>query len=202
MMLKSHALHTTLLLSFTLLGGCIKHDDPSLSPSSKLVDMPTQATPEQVAFNKNRQAFFGDLHIHTGLSTDAYVLGVRSEPNDVYDFAKGKVIEHGAGYPIQISRPLDFAAVTDHAEYLGQARQAKLDLPLYRQSLSDLLKNESLWTITKSWFESSNHIRENGFSPGGQAIDSAINADAWQLTIDAAEHHYQPGLFTTFIGYE
>jgi len=202
MMLKPYLLRTTLLLSFTLLGGCVKHDDPSLSPSSKLVDMPSLATPEQVPINKNRQALFGDLHIHTGLSTDAYVLGVRSEPNDVYDFAKGKVIEHGAGYPIQISRPLDFAAVTDHAEYLGQARQANLDIPLNQQSLSELLKNGSLWEITQSWFNSSNQIRENGFSPAGEAINPEVNKSAWQLTIDAAEHHYQPGLFTTFIGYE
>lgn len=184
------------------LSACSKVDAPTLVSRTDLVDLPDKTAPEAVAYTETRQALFGDLHIHTGLSTDAYILGVRSEPNDVYRFAKGKVIEHGAGYPIQIARPLDFAAVTDHAEYLGQARQANLDIPLNRTSLSELLNTESLWAITQSWFNSSNQIRLNGFSPGGEAINKQVNRDAWQLTIDAAEHHYQPGLFTTFIGYE
>ncbi len=84
---------------------CSKLDDPSLNNSLstdyKTFPAPVAATP----YNENRQVFFGDLHIHTGLSTDAYIMGVRSEPNDVYLFAKGEVINHGAGYPIQISRP-------------------------------------------------------------------------------------------------
>lgn len=190
---------TAVLLTLT---GCSKIDDPSLQPRVDLIDMADRPTPASVPYDNNRQAFWGDLHIHTGLSTDAYVLGVRSEPADVYRFAKGKVINHGAGYPIQIKRPLDFAAVTDHAEYLGQAREANLNLPTEKRTLRDILTNDSIFNITKTWLETSSQIRDNGFSPAGEAIDPMINKSAWQLTIDAAEQHYQPGLFTTFIGYE
>ena len=182
--------------------GCGKVEDPSLSPTEKLTDMPDAVVPENIPHDENRKLFFGDLHIHTGLSTDAYILGVRNEPNDVYNFAKGKVIQHGAGYPIQISRPLDFAAVTDHAEYMGQARLANMDIPTNRRALSDILKNDNVLSITQSWLESGQHMQDNGFSPEGAAINKKINKEAWQLTIDAAEQHYQPGLFTTFIGYE
>lgn len=179
-----------------------KLEDRSLIPKTNLVAIPQTETPSVINYNPNRQAFYGDLHIHTGLSTDAYIFGVRSQPEDVYIFAKGGVIEHGAGYPIQINKPLDFAAVTDHAEYLGQARLANLDFPTTQQALSDLLLNENLFTITLAWLSSGQQMSTNGFSPGGEAINTQINKDAWQMTIDAAERHYQPGLFTSFIGYE
>ena len=179
-----------------------KLEDRSLIPKTNLVAIPQAETPSVINYNPNRQVFYGDLHIHTGLSTDAYIFGVRSQPEDVYIFAKGGVIEHGAGYPIQINKPLDFAAVTDHAEYLGQARLANLDFPTTQQALSDLLLNENLFTITLAWLSSGQQMSTNGFSPGGEAINTQINKDAWQMTIDAAERHYQPGLFTSFIGYE
>ena len=77
-------------------------DDPSLLSKDQFVNIPKPVTPDEVVFDNNRQAYFGDLHIHTGLSTDAYILGVRNTPEDVYSFAKGGVIQHGGGYPIQI----------------------------------------------------------------------------------------------------
>jgi len=182
------------------LGACSKVDDPSLIPDIKNVSTPVEKAP--VPFNRDRQAFFGDLHIHTELSTDAYIMGVRSLPEDVYTFAKGGSITHGAGYPISISRPLDFVAVTDHAEYMGQTRLANLDIPTTRQPLSELLKNGRIWEITLAWWETSGQINSNGFSPGGAPIDKVINKSAWQMTIDAAQRHYEPGVFTSFIGYE
>jgi len=121
---------------------CLKLDDPSLN-NSLSTDYKTFPAPVAIPYNENRQVFFGDLHIHTGLSTDAYIMGVRSEPDDVYRFAKGEVINHGAGYPIQISRPLDFAAVTDHSEYMGQAQVAELDIPTNNQPLPELLREGS-----------------------------------------------------------
>ena len=117
-------------------------------------------------YNTNSRRYLVDLHIHTGHSTDAYIMGVRSKPNDVYRFAKGEVINHAAGYPIQISRPLDFAAVTDHDEYMGQARIAELDIPTNNTPLPELLRNGNPLSITLAWLQSSMQINKNGFSPG------------------------------------
>jgi hypothetical protein len=76
-----------------------------------------------------RQPFFGDVHVHTALSFDAYTFETRNGPRDAYRFAKGETVGlpplDAAGEPTRIHAlrvPLDFAAVTDHAEMLGETR--------------------------------------------------------------------------------
>ena len=65
-----------------------------------------------------RKAYFGDLHVHTTYSFDAYAFGTLATPYDAYRFAKGEAIaKNPAGFDMQLSRPLDFYAVTDHAQY-------------------------------------------------------------------------------------
>ena len=76
-----------------------------------------------------RRALFGDLHVHTGYSADAWVFDVRATPEDAYRYAFGEAIRlpplDADGAPtreVRIDRPLDFAAVTDHGEFLGETR--------------------------------------------------------------------------------
>ncbi|MFK7733332.1 MAG: DUF3604 domain-containing protein, partial [Pseudomonadales bacterium] len=190
------------LMVASFLTACSKFEDPSLQPAfepGKSAQIPNKAP---VAHNPDRQLFFGDLHIHTSLSTDAYVFGVRSLPEDVYTFARGGTIEHGAGYPIKISRPLDFAAVTDHAEYMGQARLANLDVPTNQRPLRELLLEGSRLTISLAWAKSTGFIADKGFGFGIDKRDPSINKAAWQMTIDAAEKFNDPGVFSSFIAYE
>lgn len=69
---------------------------------------------------------FGDLHLHTALSMDANLLGTKTMPSDAYAFAKGDAITLYGGTPdaapisLKLDRPLDFAAVTDHAEWMAE----------------------------------------------------------------------------------
>ncbi len=76
-----------------------------------------------------RRAHFGDLHVHTSFSMDANASGTRGTPDDAYRFARGEALAippvDAEGRPassLQLERPLDFAAVTDHAEWLGEVR--------------------------------------------------------------------------------
>ena len=69
--------------------------------------------------NPNKNAYFGDLHIHTSNSFDAYTFGTLSTPELAYKYAQGESISHPTGYDIQLRRPLDFYAVTDHGFFLG-----------------------------------------------------------------------------------
>ncbi len=181
------------------MASCTPIEDPSLYPAyDAAAAAPSQANPAR-PHNPDGNLYWGDLHIHTSLSTDAYRMGVRALPDDAYIFAKGGEIEHGAGYGIRISRPLDFAAVTDHAEYLGVMRQVQPELPLTARSMRQRLLNDSPLRNTVAFVRSL-----WGFSLEDAAVPGAddISRVAWQQIIDTAERHNEPGRFTTFVGYE
>jgi Protein of unknown function (DUF3604) len=90
--------------------------------SSVLTPAFAQETPQ-------RDVFFGETHVHTSWSFDAYVFGnMVTGPEDAYKYALGQPIKHPAGYEVQIKRPLDFLAVTDHSEYAGTLRLSSRSL--------------------------------------------------------------------------
>lgn len=67
-----------------------------------------------------RRALFGDVHIHSAWSMDGWTIDVRATPDDAYRFARGGSLTLPGGRGAQLERPLDFAAVSDHAEFLGE----------------------------------------------------------------------------------
>lgn len=147
-----------------------------------------------------RKALFGDLHMHTALSFDAYAMGTRAGPDEAYRYAKGEPLKHPLGTTYQLSRPLDFLAVTDHGLFLGVLNQmADPNSPLSKSQLASELnsadpdvRDSARDSLFKSW--------EMGHEP--EEIAEAGPHDAWNHVIEAANRHYQPGSFTTFIGYE
>ncbi|MFT5431084.1 MAG: hypothetical protein ACI9OJ_001763 [Myxococcota bacterium] len=102
------------------------HEDTAVSPPTTVVTY-TQERIECAERNPTRNLYWGDLHVHTGLSFDAWTYGVKSTPADAYRFAQGETLmlppldAAGDGTrPVSLDRPLDFAAVTDHAEMFGE----------------------------------------------------------------------------------
>src|SRR6266496_3870624 len=72
-----------------------------------------------ITANPLRDAYYGDLHLHTTLSFDAYVLmGTKTTPEDAYRFARGEPVRY-LGQLVRRKEPLDFLAVTDHSENIG-----------------------------------------------------------------------------------
>lgn len=158
------------------------------------------ATPgSTVQRNPERDVYFGDLHVHTRLSFDAYYLfGTRLSLADAYRFARGEEISY-MGQPIQRRRPLDFMAVTDHARIIGtglaiEDPDSALAESRLGQRFLDAPRRSRLVGI-QIW-----RALEAGAIPEFD-ID-AVSRSAWTRIIDTANVYYQPGTFTTFIGYE
>src|SRR5207244_1080956 len=87
----------------------------------------TEARQPCASFDLYRQPHFGDTHVHTAYSSDAVFAGTREDPRGAYRFAQGQAIGlppyDAGGSPTrmaQLRRPLDFTAVTDHAEQFGE----------------------------------------------------------------------------------
>src|SRR5215813_6908308 len=73
-----------------------------------------------LAGNPERDAYFGETHVHTSWSLDAFAIGnVLTTPGDAYKYFKGETIKHPLGFDVKIDTPLDWAGVTDHSEYAG-----------------------------------------------------------------------------------
>lgn len=153
-----------------------------------------------------RRALFGDLHTHTIYSLDAYMGFIQNDPNDAYEFAKG-MPKPVPGGTTQRKVPLDFAAVTDHAEFLGEMGVA-LDPsnPLYNSPDAVAIRNddqsqENSTYVFVNVVQASN--RENkpsalGSTPEAQAAKKTV----WKKIQQAAEDNYEPGKFTTFHAFE
>ncbi len=75
--------------------------------------------------NPLREAYFGETHVHTSWSFDAYIFGNHiTGPAEAYKYAKGERMKHPMGYDIKITTPLDWMSMTDHCEYVGTVRLA------------------------------------------------------------------------------
>jgi hypothetical protein len=157
---------------------------------------------QSAAPNPLRNVYFGDLHIHTRNSYDSYIFNVRATPDDAYIYAKGGSIRHAAGFEMRLqSGPLDFLAVTDHAEYLGVLEAIDTPGSVYSQVpfAGELFSSDRL-----AIFNAFSHFVESLLSGERMAelSDMSATQSAWGETIESAARHNAPGRFTTFIGYE
>ncbi len=163
--------------------------------------------------NPDKNAYFGDLHVHTENSFDAYSFGTTASPADAYKYAKGEAIKHPTGYFIQLSRPLDFYAVTDHGVFLGVVKEAadpnseigqyELTKPLH--NMNENISNSIFSIISRAGtFRPFAQKLANSIQDGtvDMKILQKVMNDTWLKTIEAADQAYVPGLFTTFAAYE
>src|SRR5262245_7696256 len=183
-----------IVYAVAILAGCSKQPAP---PAAARQASP--AAPGRPPANPQRNAYFGDLHLHTGLSFDAYILRTNTRPSDSYAYAKGKPVDY-MGRTVQRKSALDFLAVTDHAEYLGV-------LPLTADPANPLSKTE--WAKVNSDDPKASGaaftkviVGTTAGKPEPELNKPEYTQAAWQQVIDAAEKNYEPGKFTTFIGFE
>jgi hypothetical protein len=154
-----------------------------------------------VPSNPDREAFFGDMHLHTAFSFDAIASGTRTTPDDAYRYARGEAVEY-LGRSVRRRRPLDFLAVTDHSEYLGVPFDATdPDGPFAGTSWPDTIADVEGDTLGYMRLFSPSAFR--GTAPPIEELrtESLVTSN-WQREIDAAERYNEPGRFTTLVAYE
>jgi hypothetical protein len=143
-----------------------------------------------------RNAYFGDLHIHTRYSFDAFLFGTKTTPDDAYKFARGEPILHPGGFEIQLDRPLDFYAVTDHAFYLGMwSAMEQPTHPLHNDPDAQTFLGATTVAERGRAFRTAYQFLNNNFN----LVDVK---SAWSEIQASANRNYEPGKLTTFIAYE
>lgn len=156
------------------------------------------------AADNETHLYFGDVHLHSNYSTDAYATGNTGvTPDMAYRFARGfPILYPNLHTKVQIDRPLDFMAMTDHAINLG------IDNMIVNK---DQLLQETEWgrkLIEKAEQEGWSGFMRNGVQGEErqemmeQVFSDEIRSAAWKGEIEAAERNYVPGEFTTLIGWE
>ena len=169
----------------------------------------------------SRQLLWGDTHLHTSYSFDAFLNGNQSaDPDTAYRWAKGLPVIHPYHRArIQVETPLDFLVVADHAEYLGMLRKLYLgefehegETPAFVRTLREAIdagRGVELFTgvlpaATIEPGETRDPVTDDG-QPNQLPIAAdgeRIRETAWSETTAAADRHNEPGRFTAMIGWE
>jgi hypothetical protein len=152
--------------------------------------------------NPLRDVFFGETHIHTSWSFDAYIFGnTLAGPEEAYQYATGKPIRHPGGFMVQMKRPLDFEAVTDHAEYMGTVRLANdPQSNLSKLPIAEKLTVKSREDIQKIYLFLGASLLKN--EPIKELTSPEVAGAVWKRVVEIADKYNQPGKFTTFAAYE
>jgi len=155
------------------------------------------------------RVFWGETHLHTGLSLDAGLFGNTTGHDTAYRLARGEEVVSASGQPLKLSRPLDFLVITDHSDMMGIATDIQRGAPNVlavpkgkewaegfaaggqeaAEAAFDLIGNFAQGTIPGEFLEQ--------YSPGSPIYDGV-----WDKIIKAAEKYNEPGRFTAFIGFE
>jgi hypothetical protein len=184
------------------LAACSKQPEAPQPPAAAPRVAAAPAATARPAPNPERNAYFGDVHVHTGWSFDAFTNGSKTTPADAYAWAQGKEISNsGVGGKIQIQTPLDFYMVSDHAEFMGIFNQmGNPDSPLSKTALAKGVTNADPNVRLQTFAGILRDMSAGKIDP--TLTDPALAHSVWTEIVKAADANYQPGKFTTFAGFE
>ncbi len=199
---------TVVAAALTIAMGTAVASDPVPSEES-LIDVYPKRDDYSPYANRNfpTNVYWGDTHVHTGMSMDAGAFGARLKPADAYRFARGEQLRSSTGQDVKLSRPLDFLVVSDHSDNMGffprliGGEPSMLADPTGRRWY-DMI-NAGGQEGTKAAVEIIQALTGNKFPPALAALPGTdAYRSAWELAIKSAEEANDPGNFTAFIGYE
>jgi hypothetical protein len=188
------------LFSIGTLISCKKSESPQSSGQTTQTSKAEQAPPR----NADRNAYFGEEHIHTSWSVDAWVMGNRiTGPDDALKYAQGQTIKHPMGYDIKIDTPMDFMGVTDHSEYVGVTKEANIPgsaisklpeaQPLILKDPNNPQEQQKVFLYLLSL---------TSRPPIKAFMSPEVAGTIWKENVKIAEENNHPGKFTAFCSYE
>jgi len=205
----SNLLRTSLILLFLPGLALAQHDAgvPQLENIESLY--PGKAYSPWAERSFPSQVYWGETHLHTGLSLDAGLFGNTTGHDLAYRLARGEEVTSSTGQPVKLSRPLDWLVITDHSDMMGIATDIQRGAPnilanakgkewaegfakggqAAAEAAFDLIGNFSQGTIPEELLEQ--------YSPGSTIYDGV-----WEKIIKTADSYNEPGRFTALIGFE
>ncbi|MEM6510636.1 MAG: DUF3604 domain-containing protein, partial [Pseudomonadota bacterium] len=208
---------SAVILPIAFTSGCEKNTQTESKPKPVAAQATVAAeTPtKSVKVNPLKNVYWGDTHNHTGNSFDVFLFGTpNSTPEIAFRFARGEKVESPTtGKPWQLSKPLDFLVVADHAELLGSIPLMYANTP----GISDTKTGKTFLSIAPNKSEENmqklydilNYAAFDQPNEANLGAKDLINdfggakvKEAWTRYIDTAEKYNDPGTFTTLIGWE
>jgi hypothetical protein len=196
---------TATVIAITLCGSLAAQDFGG-TPDADLFETPSFSP--YAGRNFPTQVYWGDTHLHTTLSFDAGSFGNRLGPEDAYRFARGDEITATGGFKVKLSRPLDFLVVADHSDNMGlftrifESHPDIMSDPEGRR-IHDAIKSGGQEAVAAT-VELIDAFSRGVKISDALAVDPGTKAftSTWEKIVQAAEDFNNPGVFTSFIGYE
>ncbi len=204
--MKSERLLDTRLLALQTLIAAAFVAQPAISQEVEVAA--SKAYSPYVNHDYPENLYWGDTHLHTNRSVDAYSFGNRLTADIAYRFARGETVQTQGGQPVRIGQPLDFLVVSDHAHYLGvmplleASDQRILATPIgkhWKESAPDM----KIRDFFVSWGATVSRRPETNPAPAPEnELNDALRQTIWNEVTAEADRYNDPGVFTAFIGFE
>ena len=172
---------------------------PALAHAQGSIGEPGRGEPGR---NPLKNVYFGEQHLHTQDSPDAFAMGTTNTQDDAFNFCKGMAIKKStSGLMVQKKTPYDWCAVTDHAVMMGLLPLTKdKSSPLYKTDVGELIRKGDPADMDKAFGILMASVQKGSPPPGFD--DLALQRSAWEAKKQNANKHNDPGKFTTLIAFE
>ncbi len=204
---RALSLVTASIVSF----GCSQKEDAPAATAEQNVQSVSTTTPvakESMASENANQVFWGDTHLHTSDSADAFAFGARLGAEQALRFARGQKVTSTTGIDAQLSRPLDFLVIADHAVGLGIGQEIYdgnprlvADPRVARWSKMLRAGGEEGQKATRELIDGHSE-NSNPDVISDPKLVGPISLNVWQTRGKVVDRYNEPGSFTAFIGYE
>ena len=208
---RSYSLFIFSSLFLLLLAGSMSNVSAQITPAKVTLSglYPGKAYSPYARRSFPSNVYWGETHLHTGLSLDAGLFGSILNHEDAYRFARGEEVMASSGQPVKLGRPLDFLVITDHSDMMGIAFDIQngapniMAVPKGKEWAEGFQKGGE--AAGEAAFDLITHFAQmkvpeellNQYSPGSPIYDNV-----WDDITKTAEKFNEPGRFTALIGYE